>query len=125
MKQEVQMKNILVVDDCRTTRKLITYLLSGGGFNILQAENGLDALEKLARNDVDMVMTDMNMPKMDGIELIKSMKEDEAYRKIPIIMLTTEADAEEKKRGLMTGASSYLTKPVERQVLMEELGKYV
>ncbi len=119
------MKNLLVVDDCRTTRKLISYLMKGGEFNITQAENGLDALEKLARNEVDLVMTDMNMPQMDGIELIKSMKEDSAYKGIPIIMLTTESDDEERERGLKTGASSYLTKPVSREVLMEELGKYL
>jgi len=119
------MINLLVVDDCRTTRKLISYLMQGGEFNITQAENGLDALEKLARIEVDLVMTDMNMPQMDGIELIKSMKEDNSYKGIPIIMLTTESDDEERERGLKAGASSYLTKPVSREVLMKELGKYL
>ncbi len=119
------MKNILIVDDCRTTRKLITYLMKGGEFNIIQAENGLDALEKLARHDVELVMTDMNMPQMDGIELIKSMKEDNVYKDLPVIMLTTEDDIKERSRGLKAGASSYLTKPVAREVLLEELGKYI
>ena len=119
------MKNILIVDDCKTTRRLINYLMQGCDFNITHAENGLDALEKLARNEIDLVMTDMNMPQMDGIELIKSMKEDSAYREIPIIMLTTESDDEERERGLKTGASSYLTKPVSKEVLIEELHKYL
>lgn len=119
------MKKILLVDDCRTTRKLVSYLLKDGGFDILQAENGLDALEKLAKNEVALVLTDMNMPQMDGIELIKSMKEDDSYRDMPIIMLTTEAADEDRERGLNMGASSYLTKPTGKERLLEEIGKYI
>lgn len=119
------MKNILVVDDCRTTRKLLSYLLRDGRLNIIQAENGFDALEKLAKNDIDIVLTDMNMPQMDGIELIRSMKEDDSYKNIPIIMLTTEADEAERSRGLQVGASSYLTKPSGKELLLAEINKYI
>ena len=119
------MKTVLLVDDCRTTRKLVTYLIKGGGFHILQAENGLEALEILARNDVDIVLSDMNMPQMDGLELIKSMKEDNSYKSIPVIMLTTEADKDEKERGLQIGATSYLTKTVGKEKLLEEINKYI
>ncbi len=119
------MKNVLLVDDCRTTRKLLTYLLKGEMLNIIEAENGIDALEKLAKNDVDLVLTDMNMPQMDGIELIKSMKEDDAYRDLPVIMLTTEAADEERDRGMQAGASSYLTKPIGKEKLLEEIRKYL
>ncbi|MBE9536485.1 MAG: response regulator [Proteobacteria bacterium] len=119
------MKNVLIVDDCRTTRKLVSYLLKEGKFNILQAENGFDALEKLARNDIDIVLTDLNMPQMDGIELIRSMKEDDSYKDIPIVMLTTEADEAERSRGLKVGASCYLTKPVGKDLLLTEIKKYI
>jgi len=88
-------KNILIVDDCRTTRRLVSYLLKGEDFIITEAENGFDALEKLAANAIDMVLTDLNMPRMDGIELIKSMKEDNSYKEIPVIMLTTEGSEDE------------------------------
>lgn len=119
------MKNILIVDDCKTTRKLLSYLLKEAKLNITLAENGFDALEKLARNAIDIVLTDMNMPQMDGIELIRSMKEDDSYKNIPIVMLTTEADESERNRGLEVGASSYLTKPVGKEQLMAEINKYI
>ena len=119
------MKTLLLVDDCRTTRKLVTYLIKGEGFNILQAENGLEALEVLARNNIDLVVTDMNMPQMDGIELIKSMKEDNLYKGIPIIMLTTEDDEAEKKRGYQMGVSMYLTKPVDQKTILGEIHKLI
>ncbi|MBE9503913.1 MAG: response regulator [Proteobacteria bacterium] len=118
-------KTVLLVDDCRTTRRLVTYLIKDADLNILQAENGLEALEVLARNDVDIVVSDMNMPQMDGLELIKSMKEDNSYQTIPVIMLTTEEDEAEKERGLQIGAASYLKKPVSKDALLEEVNKYI
>jgi len=118
------MKTILLVDDCRTTRKLISYFFKGQDFTILEAENGLDALEKLARNDADIIITDLNMPRMDGMEFVKTLKEDDAYTGIPIIMLTTEGSDLDKDKAHQLGVSCYLLKPVERDRLLDEIEKY-
>ncbi len=118
------MKSILLVDDCKTTRKILSYLLKGKDFTILQAENGLDALEKLARNDVDLIITDLNMPRMDGIEFVKAVKEDGAYMGIPIIMLTTESSELDKSKAYQLGVSSYLSKPVDKERILNEIEKH-
>ncbi len=114
-------QSILVVDDCATTRKLITLYLRGGGYRLLQAENGFDALEQLAQGPVELVITDMNMPQMDGVELTKSLKKDEALKAIPVLMLTTETAEQERRAGLAAGAAAYLTKPVTQDRLMKEV----
>ena len=118
------MKKILLVDDCKTTRKIVSYLLKGSAYTILQAENGLDALEKLARNDVDIIITDLNMPRMDGIEFVKVLKEDDAYMGIPVIMLTTEGSEQDKDKAYQLGVVSYLSKPVDKDRILNEIEKY-
>src|SRR3990172_6574506 len=97
-------KNILIVDDCRTTRKLLIYSLKGTPYQTTEASNGLEALEKLASCPVDLVITDLNMPKMDGLELVQAIKGEDLYNRIPIIMLTTEGKPEEKKKSIAFGA---------------------
>jgi two-component system chemotaxis response regulator CheY len=118
-------KNIMIVDDSSTTRKMLTYLLKGEGFNIIAAENGIDALEKLSFSDIDIIITDLNMPQMDGLELIDSIRKDPSYQKIPVIMLTTESEDSDKQKGLEKGASSYLTKPVSQDILVKEVKKFL
>lgn len=103
---------ILVVDDCQTTRKILGLYLKAKGFDVVSAENGLDAIEKLASHDVNLIMSDLNMPFMDGIELVKTLKADPNTLHIPILMVTTEADPEEKAKAMEAGASAYLVKPV-------------
>ncbi len=103
---------ILVVDDCQTTRKILGLYLKAKGYDVVCAENGLDAIEKLALHDVNLIMSDLNMPFMDGIELVKTLKADPSMSHIPILMVTTEADPEEKQKALEAGASAYLVKPV-------------
>ncbi|GAB4387947.1 MAG: response regulator [Thermodesulfovibrionales bacterium] len=103
---------ILIVDDCSTTRKLLGLYLKSRGYEVVYAENGLDAMEKLGRESVNLVMTDLNMPFMDGLELTRSLKSDPGLRHIPVLMVTTEADEEEKATALEAGASGYLVKPV-------------
>ncbi|MBI5233619.1 MAG: response regulator, partial [Deltaproteobacteria bacterium] len=82
-------KTILIVDDCDTTRKILATMVKSSGFNAIVAINGLDALEKMVHNDVALVVTDLNMPQMDGIELVKNIRADSKYQKVPIIMITT------------------------------------
>ncbi|MBI3815523.1 MAG: response regulator [Nitrospinae bacterium] len=118
-------KNIMIVDDSFTTRKMLTYLLKGEGFNIVLAENGIDALEKLSFSNIDIIITDLNMPQMDGLELIDSIRNDPNYKNIPVIMLTTESEDSDKQKGFERGASSYLTKPVSQDILIKEVKKFL
>jgi len=108
---------ILLVDDDRTTRKLLSLYLKGNGFDVVTAENGLDAIEKLGGETVHLVVTDLNMPYMDGIEFIKTMKANPDTGHIPALMITTEDDDEERQRAASAGADGYLIKPVTSDVV--------
>jgi two-component system chemotaxis response regulator CheY len=108
---------ILVVDDDRTTRKLLSLYLKGNGFDVVTAENGLDAIEKLGGETVNLVVTDLNMPYMDGIEFIRTMKTNPDTGHIPALMITTEDDDEERQRAAAAGADGYLIKPVTSDVV--------
>ena len=97
-RRDAQMgKNVLLVDDSSTARKIVRIYLKEKGFNIIEAENGLDALEKMAYSDIDVVITDLNMPMMNGMELISTLKRDVSSRDIPIIIITTEKEEDEKR----------------------------
>jgi len=119
------MDQILVVDDCGVTRKLLTFMIKGGGYNIILAGNGVEGLEKLASSHVDLIVTDLNMPLMDGLEFAVNVRSAKEYRHIPIIMLTTEAGAEDRARADEAGISHYFVKPVEPEALMDEIKKLI
>ena len=112
---------ILIVDDDSTTRKILTMYVRQKGFEVITAENGVDALEKLAREKVSLVMTDLNMPIMDGIELTRNLKANPDYADIPVMMVTTEADEEERRKALAAGAMAYLVKPVSGDVVADNV----
>lgn len=112
---------ILVVDDDRTTRKILGLFLKSKGFEVAYAENGLDAMEKLGRENVNLVMTDLNMPYMDGLELTRTLRANPALKGLPILMVTTEADEEEKRKALEAGANGYLVKPVTAEMVSENI----
>jgi two-component system chemotaxis response regulator CheY len=114
---------ILVVDDDKTTRKLLSLYLKGKGYEVVTAENGLDALEKVGIENVNFILTDMNMPYMDGIELTRNLKSDPAYSGIPIVMVTTEADEDEKKKAFEAGADDYLVKPANAEQINDSIKK--
>ncbi|MBI5328534.1 MAG: response regulator [Deltaproteobacteria bacterium] len=116
-------KNILIVDDCGTTRKLLSYMIKVAGHNAVGAVNGFDALEKLAQNDIALVVTDLNMPQMDGLELVKNIRGDDIYKNIPVIMLTTEAGERDKEIGFQAGVNIYMTKPVTSKWLAYQIEK--
>lgn len=118
-------KKVLIVDDCATTRKLLSYIIRERGYEIFGAANGIEALEMLAVNDVDLVVTDLNMPQMDGLELSKSLRADTAYDDTPIIMITTEASSVDRKLGMDAGVTTYLTKPISPQRLVYEIEKVI
>jgi two-component system chemotaxis response regulator CheY len=114
---------ILVVDDDKTTRKLLNLFLKAKGYEVVTAENGLDAMEKLGTENINLVVTDMNMPYMDGIELTKNLKNDENWKNIPIVMVTTEADEEERKKAMDAGVDDYLVKPANAEQITDSVKK--
>jgi CheY-like chemotaxis protein len=116
---------ILIVDDDKTTRKLLSLYLKGSGFEVVTAENGLNALEKLGSETVQLVLTDLNMPFMDGIEFLKAMKSNPGTSHIPALMLTTETDEEERRRAISAGADGYLTKPASAEVVAAKIRQMV
>ncbi len=113
--------NIMVVDDCSTTRKLLGHYLKSRGYSVVFAENGLDAVEKLGTNTVNLVMTDLNMPYMDGMELVKTLRSDPAHSELPILMVTTENDEIEKEKAMRNGANGYMIKPVTGDAIANEI----
>lgn len=112
---------VMVVEDNPTTRHLIGLYLTRHGYALLEAENGLEALEKLAQGPVDLIITDLNMPQMDGVALTRALKQDQALGTIPVLILTSEDGAQERLNGLAAGAAAYLTKPVSPERLIEEV----
>jgi len=113
--------NIMIVDDCKTTRKLLGHYLRSRGYSVVFAENGLDALEKLAINTINLIMTDLNMPYMDGIELIKTIRSSPELSEMPILMVTTENDDIEKEKAIRSGANGYMVKPVTGNAIEENI----
>jgi CheY-like chemotaxis protein len=114
---------ILVVDDDKTTRKLLGLYLKAKGYEIVTAENGLDALEKLGTDNINLVVSDMNMPYMDGIELTRNIRADENLKALPIIMVTTEADEDEMKKAHDAGVDDYLVKPANAEQISDSVKK--
>jgi two-component system chemotaxis response regulator CheY len=105
------MKTILTVDDSRTMRQMLEHALTGAGFAVLLAEDGLNGLEVLERETPDAIITDINMPRLDGFGFIEGVRRHEAHRAIPILVLTTESDAEKKERARRAGATGWIVKP--------------
>lgn len=114
---------ILVVDDDKTTRKLLSLFLKGKGYEVVTAENGLDALEKLGTENINLIVTDMNMPYMDGIELTKNLRSDPTWSAMPIIMVTTEADNDEMRKAVEAGTDDYLVKPANADQINDSIKK--
>jgi len=116
---------LLIVDDDKTTRKLLSLYLKGKGYEVVPAENGLDAIEKLGTESINLVVTDMNMPYMDGIELTKTLRSDSILKNMPIIMVTTEADDDEKKKAFDAGVDDYLVKPTNADAISDSIKRIV
>lgn len=106
------MKSVLVVDDSSTTRSLITSMLEDiGGIDVFEASSGFEALKILPRRPFDLVVTDINMPDINGFELVSFVKNNEKYKNIPVIFVSTERNEEEINKGMSLGAFAYITKP--------------
>lgn len=111
-------KTIMTVDDSATIRQMLNFTLTDAGFEVIEAVDGVDACTKLRDNPVNMVITDLNMPQMDGIELIREVRKDPANRFVPIIMLTTESQETKKQEGKAAGASGWIVKPFSPEQLL-------
>ena len=106
----------LVVDDSPPMRKMIVFALSRiRGLDLVEADDGVDALRKLAGRRFNLIITDINMPILDGLKLVKRLRADEHYSEVPIIIITTEGAAEDRQRALALGANAYITKPIQAQ----------
>ena len=110
----------LVVEDSPTMRQLIVFALSRiKGLSVVEADDGVDALKKLAGAHFDIILTDINMPVMDGLKLVKRVRSDEAHKGIPIVIITTEGAEEDRQRALALGANAYITKPIQAPQVIE------
>jgi two-component system chemotaxis response regulator CheY len=118
-------KTILAVDDSSSLRQMVAFSLKAAGYQVVEAVDGQDGLDKAKQQTVDLVLTDQNMPKMDGLTLIKSLRGLPAYAKVPILMLTTESSDEMKSKGRAAGANGWLVKPFDPQRLIEVVKKVI
>ena len=118
-------KTILIVDDSASMRQLVTFALKDAGYDVIAAVDGKDALGKLNGTKVDMVVTDLNMPNMDGIELIRQLRSIPACKFTPVVMLTTESQESKKHEGRAAGASGWIVKPFKPEQLIVVIKKFV
>jgi two-component system chemotaxis response regulator CheY len=116
-------KTIMTVDDSASIRQMVSFTLKESGYQVIEAVDGRDALSKLNGNTIHMLLTDLNMPNMNGIELIRNVRANSSCRFIPIIMLTTESQAEKKQEGKSAGATGWIVKPFKPEQLLAVVKK--
>ena len=112
-------KTVLTVDDSRTMRDMLRLALGGAGFTVIQAVDGQDGLKVLPQQPVDVIITDINMPKLDGYGVIRHLRADANYDETPILVLSTESDQKTKEIGREAGATGWLVKPFDPEQLVE------
>lgn len=118
-------KSILTVDDSNSIRQMILFTLKSAGYQVVEAVDGNDGLNKAKANSFNLVLTDQNMPGMDGLTMIKTLRALPQYRNTPILMLTTEASDTMKNQGRAAGATGWLVKPFDPQKLLEVVKKLI
>lgn len=117
------MKTILIVDDSHSIRESIGFILSNYGFDVIKADDGKNACTFLDGRKLDLILTDLHMPNMNGIELIRYVRKTKDYLRIPILLLTTETLKEKKLEAKKAGATGWLNKPFEKQKLINVINK--
>jgi len=118
-------KTILIVDDSASVRQVVGIALRGAGYDVIEGRDGQDALTKLTGQKVHLIISDVNMPNMDGITFLKNVKQMPAYRFTPVIMLTTESQEEKKREGQQAGAKAWVVKPFQPAQLLGAVEKLV
>lgn len=118
-------KTILAVDDSVSIRQMVAFTLKNAGYEVIEAIDGQDALDKANIHKVNLVLTDINMPRMDGLKLLELLRELSDYKAIPILMLTTESGDDMKAKGRAAGATGWLVKPFDPKRLLEVISKVI
>lgn len=116
-------RTILAVDDSASMRQMVRYTLESAGYKVVQAADGVEALEFARSDTVDLVLTDVNMPRMDGISLVRELRTLHSYKFIPMLVLTTESGQETKQRGKQAGATGWIVKPFNPEQLLATIGR--
>jgi two-component system, chemotaxis family, chemotaxis protein CheY len=116
-------KRILTADDSASIRQMVSFTLKGAGYEVVEAVDGQDALSKINSNPIHMVITDLNMPNLDGIGLVKGIRANPAYKFIPIVLLTTESQDSKKLEGKQAGATGWIIKPFKPEQLIAVVKK--
>ena len=120
------MKKILVADDSPTTRSLIVSTLEAlGDYDVSEAANGFEALRMLPREKVDLVITDINMPDINGLELVRFIRGNSLYQKTPLIIVSTEGSDRDREKGIALGADAYLVKPFQPEALQTLVERFL
>ncbi|SCA54851.1 Chemotaxis protein CheY [Candidatus Terasakiella magnetica] len=114
---------VLAVDDSKTMRDMVGFTLRNAGHDVIEAGDGEDALAKLGNDRVDLIITDVNMPRMDGITLIKNLRANDVHKSTPILVLTTESDSSKKNEGRAAGATGWIVKPFSPDKLLQVVSK--
>jgi len=117
------MAKILAVDDSASMRQMVSFTLKGAGHDVVEAVDGVDALQKAKNNQVDLVLTDVNMPNMDGVTLIRELRSLPDYKFTPMLTLTTESGGEKKSEGKQAGATGWIVKPFSPDQLLATINK--
>ncbi len=119
-------KKVLIVEDSTSMRTLISFTLQGAGFDVIEAEDGKDAINKTIKEEkIDLVISDLNMPNMNGIELLKYFRADDLFKFVPIVMLTTESEVEKVMEAKKAGVSGWIVKPFNPAKLVEVAKKFL
>lgn len=116
-------KTIMTADDSASIRQMVSFTLKDAGYNVVEASDGRDAIDKLNGTTINMLISDVNMPNMDGIELVRQVRTNPAYKFIPIIMLTTESQDSKKQEGKQAGATGWIVKPFKPEQLLSVVKK--
>ena len=118
-------KTIMVVDDSASLRQVVSIALKSGGYDVIEAADGKDALSKMTGQKIHLIISDVNMPNMDGISFLKEVKNHPAYKFTPVIMLTTEAGEGKKLEGQAAGAKAWVVKPFKPDVILNAVSKLI
>lgn len=116
-------KRILAVDDSKTMRDMVGFTLRGAGYDVIEAHDGQHALQTLGDDQIDLVITDINMPNLDGIGLVKALRGNPNYKSTPILVLTTESEDGKKNEGRAAGATGWVVEPFEPEKLLKAVQK--
>jgi two-component system chemotaxis response regulator CheY len=119
------MRSILAVDDSASMRKMVSFTLTGAGFHVVEAVDGQDAWDKAQNHSIDLVLTDQNMPRLDGLGLTRKLRDHPKFKTTPILILTTESSDAMKQAGRTAGATGWLVKPFDPGRLIEVINKVI